>query len=205
MTVLGAVAPDNHHAVLWADSAVFRWDGSATGRHARKVAINGNAMTAGAGCGWGDLVDVAERVVHAARSFDAATERLPGELRQAALKSVKITKPDPHSFGGCAYVVIGHSGLHGRALACRFDASTLFVPVFVSLTLAPTVEVPRWPGSPEEVVELARQQMHQLRQTLPEAGPGDLTIVAIGPDGIHIHTARDFAVADAPQHEDSIA
>lgn len=194
MTVLGAFLPDHDHAVLWADSAVFRWNNTATGRHARKLATNNLARTLGAGAGWSDLAQVGDDLVHRAKSFDGAVEQLPELLRREASKAIRVSRPDPASFASSTYLLTGYSEAAGRTLLCHLDAAAFFVPVVGVLELAPALELPPRPTCEADVLELAQLQMTELRRGVPEAGSGHLTVALLSPEGISLRTFRDFFV-----------
>jgi hypothetical protein len=192
VTVLGAYLPDHDHAVLWADSEVFRWDGTATGRHVRKMAVNSVAGVLGAGAGWGDIAGAGDQIVHRAKSLDDAVHLLPGALRQASTQSLNLAWPRPETFVNCCYIAVGWSAASCRTLVWRFDAASFFVPIVAAMTLAPMVDAPRAPSCEGGVLELAERQMQLLQDEAGQAGAGHLTIATLSPNGIALRLHRDF-------------
>jgi hypothetical protein len=199
MTILGCLLVDRDRAIIWSDTEIFV--GTEPTGHSAKVFVNCLGFCV-LGCGSLVLARAAEEICAAAMTLDEVVDKMPRALRAIAAK-IAPNQRDYYWFANATVIAVGFSDRLNRLMGFRFSGTNFLSPVMTSRVVMPSSDVigEAWGvHRVEDAVRVARQQMVVLREALPTAHGGALTVVELRRDCVGLQVFRDFdAEVAAPE------
>jgi len=169
-------------ALAWSDSETFGRDGIPVG-HANKLVVNASACFASVGAGLAGLSRTVAEVVADARTLDEAAARMGAPLRAKAERMARDPRMDPFTLASHVELSAGWSAAFRCLVGYEARGDALFMPRLVPRAASPWVPELNAldPEDPWAVADLARCQLAKLREDLPDARGGVLTVAVIRP------------------------